>query len=158
MVIRPCIMLRGDCTLEKFNIVKRGYDPEEVDNYIFLLNEEIKKHKKNAEAVTNAMVHAEMAARNIITEAEEKAAAIEGDAYQQLMSLERKIKHIRMKLDAFQSQYNQMIHRYVISMNNDDFSNLYASLDKINKSIHAKRSESDHSIIEMNYESSANDR
>ncbi len=86
-----------------------------------------------------------------------KADTIEGDAHQHLVALERKIKHIRMKLDAFQSQYNQLIHRYVISMNNDDFSNLYASLDKITKSLHTKRSDTDHSVIEMNYEQSAND-
>ncbi|WZL81045.1 hypothetical protein QBE53_14755 [Vallitaleaceae bacterium 9-2] len=143
--------------MENFTIVKRGYDPEQVDHHIFLLNEELKQHKANAEAVTNAMVHAEMTARKIVEDAEKKADTIEGDAHQHLAALERKIKHIRMKLDAFQSQYNQLIHRYVISMNNDDFSNLYASLDKITKSLHTKRSDTDHSVIEMNYEQSAND-
>ena len=118
--------------MEKFRIVKEGYDKEEVDQYIFKLNEEIKKYKK-------------------------KTTAIEAEAYQQLTSFDRKIKHIRMKLDAFQSQYNQMIHRYLISMNNDDFSNLYSSLDKISKSIHTKRSETNPSLIEMNYEEHAND-
>lgn len=143
--------------MEKFTIVKRGYDPQQVDQHLTLLNQELKKHRENAEAVTTAMVHAEMTARKIVEEAQEKAEATEQEAHQHLLALERKVKHIRMKLDAFQSQYNQLIHRYVISMNNEDFSNLYASLDKITKSLHAKRSEVDPSIIEMNYESSAND-
>ncbi len=59
--------------MENFTIVKRGYDPEQVDHHICLLNEELKQHKANAEAVTNAMVHAEMTARKIVEDAEKKS-------------------------------------------------------------------------------------
>lgn len=139
--------------MDSFNLVRKGYDPEEVDAYIYKLQEAIHNYQINEKAINQAIIQAEKAAQNIIAEAEAKAKHLEEDATIQLESLEKRLKQIRMKVDAFQTQYNQLLHRYIINMNNDDFSDLYDSIDVLSQTIqqtskdHQKDS-TDNTVIE----------
>lgn len=139
--------------MDSFNLVRKGYDPEEVDAYIYKLQEAIHNYQINEKAINQAIIQAEKAAQNIIAEAEAKAKRLEEDATIQLESLEKRLKQIRMKVDAFQTQYNQLLHRYIINMNNDDFSDLYDSIDVLSQTIqqtskdHQKDS-TDNTVIE----------
>lgn len=115
----------------KFNYAKKGYNIDEVNNYIKRLEEELDSFKSSQTVISQAIVHAENTAQRIIDDAHLEAQNIHKDSKQQLDQLKKKIKYMRMKLDSFQSNYNQLIHKYIISMNNDDFHNLYTSLDKL---------------------------
>lgn len=93
-----------------------------------------------------------------------EAEIIRENAEEQLRQLQKKIKHMRMKLDTFQSSYNQLMHKYIITMNSNDFNDLYQSLDNINDTLTLKpkhkadktsemTKEHDQSnVIDMNYE------
>lgn len=121
--------------MDSFKKVRKGYDPKEVDEYIYKLQETIHNYQMNEQTINQAIIQAEKAAQNIIAEATFKASQLEEDAKGQLASLEKQLKQIRMKVDAFQTQYNQMMHRYIIHINNDDFSDLYNSIDILSKTI-----------------------
>ncbi len=121
--------------MDSFKRVRKGYDPKEVDAYIYKLQETIHNYQLNERTINQAIIQAEKAAQNIIAEAESKAKCLEDDANIQLESLEKQLKQIRMKVDAFQTQYNQLLHRYIINMNNDDFSALYDSIDVLSQTI-----------------------
>lgn len=119
----------------KFSHVKKGYSIQEVDSYINTLESELKIFKDSQSAISQAIVHAENKAQQIIEDAHIEAKNIQENSNHQLDQLKKKIKYMRMKLDSFQSNYNQLIHKYIISMNNEDFHNLYSSLDKLSDTL-----------------------
>jgi len=55
--------------MESFSIVKRGYDPHEVDSYIERLEQIIKSYKDKDNSINNAIVSAQVAADNILKNA-----------------------------------------------------------------------------------------
>lgn len=147
-----------------FSISKKGYLPSEVDRYIERLELELHDYKSKESAISKSIIHSEMASQQIINDAHKEAEIIRENAEEQLRQLQKKIKHMRMKLDTFQSSYNQLMHKYIITMNSNDFNDLYQSLDNINDTLTLKpkhkadkasemTKEMDQSnVIDMNYE------
>ncbi len=118
-----------------FSISKKGYLPSEVDRYIERLELELHDYKSKETAISKSIIHSEMASQEIINDAHKEAEIIREKAEDQLKELQKKIKHMRMKLDTFQSSYNQLMHKYIITMNSNDFNDLYQSLDNISDAL-----------------------
>jgi len=143
---------------QTFSIARKGYEPAEVDRFISKLELELSNYKRNEASIAKSIIHAENTAQQIINDAHLEATKVRSEASQQLVELQKKIKHMRMKLDAFQSSYNQLMHKYIITMNSNDFNDLYSSLDKINDSLTLDNSPNEYkedeanNIIEMTYE------
>jgi hypothetical protein len=144
-----------------FTTVKKGYDPIEVNRHITLLEEELNGFRGNQAAIANALIHSENAAQKIINDAHSESERIRKESEEQLLELQKKIKHMRMKLDAFQSNYNQLMHKYIIAMNNEDFIDLFDSLDSLSESLTQKTTgqhlRQSNNIVEMKYESAVVD-
>lgn len=141
-----------------FTIVKKGYLPAEVDRHIEKLQEELDNFRSDQVAIAKAIIHSENIAQGIIDDANRESDQVKLKAESQLLELQKKIKHMRMKLDAFQSNYNQLMHKYIITMNNDDFSDLFTSLDQISDSLTLEeKPASTTNIVTMNYEKVAAD-
>ena len=140
----------------QFSIAKKGYLISEVDRYIEKLEFDLQEYKSKESAISKSIIHSEMTAQQIISDANKEAEIIKDKAEKQLMELQKKIKHMRMKLDTFQSSYNQLMHKYIITMNSNDFNDLYHSLDQINDTLTLKeRKPCEHetnNIIEMTYD------
>lgn len=140
----------------QFSIAKKGYLTSEVDRYIEKLEYELRDYKSRESAISKSIIHSEMAAQQIVNDANKEAEIIREKAEEQLMELQKKIKHMRMKLDTFQSSYNQLMHKYIITMNSNDFNDLYQSLDHINDTLTLKERKPEEkavsNIIEMSYE------
>ena len=142
----------------EFSIVKKGYSPAEVDRHIEKLGLEINEFKADQVAIAKAIIHSENLSHRIIDDANRDAEEIKLRAQSQLLELQKKIKHMRMKLDAFQSNYNQLMHKYIITMNNDDFNDLFSSLDNISESLTFDQdSKQTSNIVSMNYEKAVAD-
>lgn len=144
-----------------FTVVKKGYDPVEVESYISRLEEELTQFRSTQAAIANALIHSENAAQIIINEAQQHSEKLRKESEESLLELQKKIKHMRMKLDSFQSTYNQLMHKYIVSVNNEDFNELFDSLDKISDSLAPQSSEQHlrqgNNIVEMKYESAVVD-
>jgi len=143
---------------EKFSTVKRGYAKEEVDRYIASLEAELATLKEQKDLIASAIIRSEETSLQIIAKAHEEAVTIKKESQAHLLDLEKKIKHMRMKLDSFQSGYNQLMHKYFITTNNEDFGDLYHSLDKISDLISPNDTPSSTSpIVEKQYEKVSTD-
>jgi len=144
-----------------FTTVKKGYDPTEVNRYIAKLEDELTTFRSNQAAIANVLIHSENAAQKIINDAHLEVERLHKDSEDQLLELQKKIKHMRMKLDAFQSNYNQLMHKYIITMNNEDFIDLFDSLDTLSDSLTQKSTghhlRQGNNIVEMKYESAVVD-
>lgn len=144
-----------------FTVVKKGYDPTEVESYITRLEEELTQFRSTQAAIANALIHSENAAQKIINEAQLQSDKLRKESEESLLELQKKIKHMRMKLDSFQSNYNQLIHKYIVSVNNEDFNDLFEALDNISDSLSPQSTEQHlrqgNNIVEMKYESAVVD-
>lgn len=144
-----------------FTTVKRGYDPLEVDRYISRLEEELTTFRTNQTAIANALIHSENAAQKIINDAHKDAEKLQKESEEKLLELQKKIKHMRMKLDSFQSNYNQLMHKYIVTMNTEDFNELFDSLDQLSDSFAPKATEQQirhtNNVVEMKYQSAVVD-
>lgn len=145
----------------KFTVAKKGYLPAEVDRHIEKLQEELNNFRSDQVAIAKAIIHSENTAQRIIDDANREADQVKLRAESQLLELQKKIKHMRMKLDAFQSNYNQLMHKYIITMNNDDFNDLFTSLDNISDSLtfdeRSTHTTNNSNIVAMKYEKAVAD-
>lgn len=150
---------KGDRRVEhNFTIAKKGYLPAEVDRHIEKLQEELNNFRSDQVAIAKAIIHSENTAQRIIDDANREADQVKLRAEAQLLELQKKIKHMRMKLDAFQSNYNQLMHKYIITMNNDDFNDLFTSLDNISDSLTMdSKPQQTSNIVAMKYEKAVAD-
>lgn len=150
---------KGDKRVEhKFTVAKKGYLPAEVDRHIEKLQEELNTFRSDQMAIAKAIIHSENTAQRIIDDANREAEQVKLRAESQLLELQKKIKHMRMKLDAFQSNYNQLMHKYIITMNNDDFNDLFTSLDNISDSLSFEdKTPQTSNIVSMKYEKAVAD-
>ena len=115
----------------KFTEVKRGYAPDEVDDYIRTLDGIIKSYKEKDNAIKNAIISAQVAADNMI-----KNARLQADEYKTELVLELKnvrvaVERERAKVREFQEVYSNMIRKYLIRIEDNDISEINNCLDDI---------------------------
>lgn len=119
----------------EFDIVRKGYNQKQVDDYIKHLETIIETYVKNESQVKNTLQQAEQKAELIVREAETEANELINNAYSKLHSIQDTIKTQRTLLDSFRKDYNRFILKYVNEINKRDFVYLQNTVDDIDKYI-----------------------
>lgn len=116
-----------------FNTTRNGYNPEEVDQYIQNLENIIKSYKEKDEAISAAIVSAQIAADNIIKNSEQAAKEMRKSAVKQLDSIASSIESQKHTISQFQKEYNEFAEKYVRKINNEEFATLHKKVDELDK-------------------------
>ncbi|MFP4697651.1 MAG: DivIVA domain-containing protein [Eubacteriales bacterium] len=123
-----------------FPVLKKGYDPQEVDNYISKLEQELNDFKQREQAISHAIMDAQVTSKKIVKAAKDEAGQIQKEAILQLDSIRRKVSYIKQKIETFQASYNQFIERFTVNINQDDINKLYHQLDELSNSLRVDES------------------
>ena len=113
----------------RFNLVKRGYNTEEVDAYIAALEADLAAHRENDLVITNAIINAQKAADNIIQNAKNQSRIVRETAAKQLADISLSVGTQRQMLANFSEEYEQVVVKYLKAIDAKDFRTLH---DKIN--------------------------
>ena len=117
--------------MESFNIVKRGYDPKEVDDYIETLEQVIKSYKEKDNAIKNAIISAQMAADNILKNSQVEVAMRKNQAFAQLREIYDSIEIQRSRVQAFQDDYNNLIRQYISPPDDASIALIFNRIDEL---------------------------
>ncbi len=115
----------------EFDTVRKGYDKEQVDEYINYLQTTIDEYTRNEGQVKVLLQQAEQKAEILIREAEVEASNIIDGAYSKLHSIQVTIQDQRKLLENFRKDYNRFILKYVNEVNKRDFVYLVNSVDEM---------------------------
>ena len=99
--------------MEMFSYVKRGYNPEEVNAYINTLEQVIKSYKDKDNAIKNAIISAQVAADNIIKNAQAQAGEYKALLRKQLQGTKDAIDKQRDEVKSFNEAYGSMVRKYL---------------------------------------------
>jgi len=122
--------------LDQFTYVKRGYDPEEVDKYISTLEQVIKSYKDKDNAIKNAIISAQVAADNVMRNAQMNADAYKAQIGEQLVELRGALDRQRMALQTFQEDYANMVRRTMQELEQSTaMTDLFAKLEEAETAI-----------------------
>lgn len=141
--------------MPSFNIIRKGYDPQQVDLYvretegkIASLEAELADFRGKADAINSSVIEAKLLAERLEAEAGDRIRAAEEkaaqeitrrrkDASDQMEGLRQTAAQMRGKLDAFKEDYNQLLNKYLVSVRAEDMTKLFDDLDTFMNSIHA---------------------
>jgi len=112
-------------------MVKRGYEPEEVDKYVATLEQVIKSYKDKDNAIKNAIISAQVAADNMIKNAKSQADEYKNQIGRELSKARAEVDRQRMRVQAFQDVYSGLVRKYLVEMDNNDMNALFSRLDDI---------------------------
>jgi len=115
---------------DKFNYVKRGYDPSEVDEYIDSLENVVKSYKEKDAAIKNALINAQLTADSIIKNAEIEVGHTRAKAVSQLERIYSSVSRQRGLVDRFKQDYQRMIDIYIKEIDNRDFQPMLEQIAK----------------------------
>lgn len=119
--------------MESFSIVKRGYNPQEVDEYIETLEQVIKSYKDKDNAIKNAIISAQVAADNILKNTHLEVAEYKSRTLACLRNVYDSIEDQRSRMQAFQDDYNDMLRKYLHSFEDSDAARIYEQIDELEK-------------------------
>lgn len=114
-----------------FTYVKKGYNPIEVDNYIETLENVIKSYKEKDASIKNAIINAQIAADNIVGEAQKSADDLSLQAMNKVEAIRSSIEKQRSLVKAFQDEYNTVVQKYVHDFNAKDIIPVYGSINEL---------------------------
>jgi len=117
--------------MESFNIVKRGYDPKEVDEYIETLEQVIKSYKDKDNAIKNAIISAQMAADNILKNSQAEISMRKNQAFAQLREIYESLELQRSRVQAFQDDYNNLIRQYLSPPDDASIALIFNRIDEL---------------------------
>ena len=120
---------------QQFTLVKRGYDPTEVDSYISTLEGVIKSYKEKDNAIKNAIISAQMAADNMVKNARLQADEYKDQIVKELQKVRSEVERQRVRVHTFQDVYGGLVRKYLTEIADNDMSGLYSSLDDVDKLI-----------------------
>lgn len=116
---------------EKFDTVKRGYDPGQVDEYIDKLEEVIRGYKDKETSIINAVLNAQSISDSIIKNAEARARQIEINSRRGqeeiLATLEDQIKSLRL----FQDEYSALVTKYFNPFDSSEIARLLSKMNRL---------------------------
>lgn len=118
---------------DKFSIVKKGYNPSEVDSYIEGLETVIKSYKEKDSAIKNAIINAQLAADNMVREAEIQTKKIYQETVDKLDLIYGSITDQKRVVQEFQDDYNALINRYIHHVNDREISGIYDKINDLDK-------------------------
>jgi DivIVA domain-containing protein len=117
--------------MAEFSVVKRGYNPSEVEEYVGRLEQIIRGYKEKDAAIKNAIVNAQVAADNIIKNAHLEVAEYKSRALAKLNGVFDSIENQRKRVAAFQNDYNSLVKRYMNEVTSGDVAAVYARVDEL---------------------------
>jgi cell division septum initiation protein DivIVA len=120
---------------DRFNYVKKGYDPEQVDTYIETLEQVVKSYKDKDSAIKNAIISAQMAADNIVKNAHLQVAESRTQALSQIQNIISSIAEQRNKVKEFQDEYINMVQKYLVDFNEVDMNLIYHKITELEQLI-----------------------
>ena len=121
--------------MERYPLVKRGYDPEAVDNDIQVLENVIKSYKDKDNAIKNAIISAQMAADNMIKNAKMQADEYKEQIVRELDNARREVARERAKVQEFNDMYANLVLKHLTPIEKEEMSELHSRLDEIDRLI-----------------------
>ena len=121
---------------EKFNYVKRGYDPAAVDRHMEQLEKEIKSYKDKDGLINQAIVSAQEAAAGIVQNAKNQARQIREMTAKQLEDIKASTETQRNMLTGFEQEYNAVVEKYLNIAESADFKAARAKIDEMEDFLH----------------------
>lgn len=121
--------------MAEFSIVKKGYDPDEVNEYISKLEDVIKSYKEKDVAIKNAIVSAQVAADNIVKNAELEAMSRKYKTMEMLNAMHADINKQKDILKTFQADYNNLIKKYLVDFNDIEFLSLFNKMNELEENL-----------------------
>lgn len=118
---------------DKFNSVKKGYDPAAVDLYIEELENELKRYKEKDDVIRNAIISAQQAADNIILNAKNQGRTIKENSAKQLEDICLALNAQKQILKNFTEEYQAIMTKYLSPVNNADFNTLNLKIEQMEK-------------------------
>ena len=119
--------------MESFTIVKRGYSPQEVDEYIETLEQVIKSYKDKDNAIKNAIISAQVAADNILRNTHLEVNQYKSSTLSHLREIYESVETQRSRIQAFQDDYNDMLRKYLRAFEESDMALIYNRIDELEK-------------------------
>ena len=116
---------------ERFSIVKKGYNPVEVDERLSALEEEVRAYREKDDAIRNAIVNAQIAADSIIQNAKNQGRTIRENTAKQLQDVSSSIVTQKRMLADFARDYNEMVSKYLTVTKNEDFKMISKKIDAL---------------------------
>jgi len=116
---------------DKFGYSKQGYNPAEVDSYVDSLENVIKSYKEKDSAIKNAIISAQVAAENIIKNAELEALAMKNKTLSDLKFMADSIEKQKDNIKRFQTDYNQLIGKYLKNFEESDLISVYSTVNEM---------------------------
>ena len=117
--------------MTEFTRVRKGYQPEEVEQELSRLRQKIAEqekelaiYSKREEELHRNEIEAQMKADLIIEEAQRKADEIQKKAREELKEIRQEALRMRDLMEAFQNEYNQLLRQYLLKIRTDEFSAL----------------------------------
>jgi len=114
-----------------FNIVKKGYDQDEVDNHLKELYAVINSYKEKDNAIKNAIINAQISADNIIKNAEIEGDRIKGRAVKLLDEIQESIDVKKATANEFKNEYNCLIQKYLHNLDDADFARVFGKITEL---------------------------
>jgi len=93
--------------MDFFSIVKRGYNPQEVDEYIVNLEQIIKSYKDKENAISNALISAQVAADSLLRNSQPEEAEYRTKLLSQLHNIYDSLKLQLSNVRAFQDEHGK---------------------------------------------------
>ena len=121
--------------MERYPLVKRGYDPEAVDNDIQTLENVIRSYKDKDNAIKNAIISAQVAADNMIKNAKMQADEYKAQIVRELDNVRREVARERAKVQEFHDIYANLIIKHLTPIEMEEVSELHSRLNEIDRLI-----------------------
>lgn len=124
--------------MKSFTTVRRGFDPAEVEKYIYELEATLSKkdqqladYQKKEIAITKAVVDAQLTAASVIKAANDDAVKLKQEAAAEMEDVKQRATALRQKLIAFQQEYNRILQQYLVAVRCTDMVEIFDRLDAL---------------------------
>jgi len=116
---------------QRFELVKRGYDPEPVDRYIQSLETQIAQYRAKDKAINSAIISAQEHADTIIANSKKQGRLIRENTAKQLQDIFESIDTQRGLMADFAAEYDTIVSKYLKAVDNEDFKALSTKIDRL---------------------------
>ncbi len=129
-----------------FQIVRKGYNPDEVDAYIEDLENQLNEYKEKSSTINKAIINAQIAADNIIkaahaetekilSQANKEATELTETTINQIKFLKLNIANQKNLIDNFRKDYKFLTEKYLNPLVTSDTDKVFDKLTEIEKLI-----------------------
>lgn len=123
--------------INDFPIVKKGYDPYTVETYLTNLQETLKNYQQKDNVINNAIVSAQIAADNIIHEANVKSAKMLADTEAKLEQMQNLLSAQANIIKNFENDYNELVKKYLTNFDGNDVLKIFSKINNIGEKINS---------------------